>query len=161
METKTCPSCGADVPAVANRCRHCFHDFHVKAPARGRGAASFVAALAGMAVVSAATFWWMSQQPTDTQILVDGSSRTIQWVQQFQDGDLKTDRVAFDDVVRVEYRVSGMGDNEIAVVLADGGRKVVEARRNQNLQLKAEEYAKLIGKPLELKDETKAAFGDR
>lgn len=161
METKNCPSCGADVPAVANRCRHCFHDFTVKPTPRGRGAASIVAVLAGMAVLSALTFWWMSQQPTDTRILVDGGSRTIQWVQQFEDGDLKTDRVAFDDVARVEYRVSGMGDSEIAVVLANGDRKVIETRRNQNLQLKAEEYAKLIGKPLELNDETKAAFGDR
>ena len=27
MSTKTCPSCGADVPEAAPRCKHCFHDF--------------------------------------------------------------------------------------------------------------------------------------
>ena len=27
MATKTCPSCGEDVPVAASRCKHCFHDF--------------------------------------------------------------------------------------------------------------------------------------
>lgn len=161
MDTKNCPSCGAEVPASASRCRHCFHDFTAAPPRRSGGMLALLGAIAGMSVVGVVTFWWLSQQPTDTQILVDGSSRTVQWVQQFQDGRLATDRVSFDEVVKVEYRIGRMGDNEISVILGNAERKVVESKRNQGLQLKAEEYARVIGKPLEVRDETDAATAPR
>lgn len=160
MDTKTCPSCGTEVPAVATRCRHCFHDFAEDAKrASTGGPLLLLAAVAGMALLGAGTFWWLSQSPTDTRILVDGTTRTVQWVEQFQDGRLETDRVSFDDIRRIELHVAHNGDNEIIVHTASGEAKVVESHRSTNLTLKAEEYARMMGLTLEVRNDTKSPFG--
>ncbi len=160
MDTKTCPACGTEVPSVANRCRSCFHDFTEKKPGfNASGPLTVLAGLALVALVGAGTFWWLSTRPTDTRILVDGASRTVQWIEQYQDGRLHTDRVKFDDVRKIVLRISPGGGNVISVHLADGSTRVVESNRTINLQLKAEEYARIVGLPLEVQDETRLTFG--
>ena len=47
MATKTCPSCGEDVPVVADRCKHCFHDFN-EAPPKKSGLFGLMLLLAAM-----------------------------------------------------------------------------------------------------------------
>ena len=81
MSTKDCPSCGAEVPASATRCKECFHDFTED----GRRGFSFLGplialgALAGMALIGALVLLVIFMQPVEHHTLVDESTRSIVW----------------------------------------------------------------------------------
>lgn len=154
MQTKTCPSCGAEVPAAASRCRECLHDFDEPVRKAGGGAMPLLIAVAAMAIVGAATFWYLSQQPTDQRILVDEESHTIQWVTRYQDGKLSTDRLPFSDVEKVVYVVTSTGSHEIYAVTRTGERKLIQQHPDRNLQLDAQNYADVMDKPMEVEDKT-------
>ncbi len=141
---KTCPSCSEDVPVGASRCKACFHDFDATQRSRTAGPLLLLAVAAGMAVIGAGTFYYLSSMPTDTRILVDQDSRTIQWIRQFSDGKLQTDRVAFDDVVKLEYVITSAGDFQILAVTDSGDRKIVQEDANRPLATVAEKYASLM-----------------
>jgi hypothetical protein len=158
MDTKTCPSCGTEVPTAASRCKVCFYDFDAEAQTKSNPLVGLLALLAGMALMVAGTFYYISSQPTEQRILVDESSRTIQWVSQFQDGSLKTDRLAFDDVSKLEYVITNTGDFEIIAITHTGDRKQVQFDPDKPLRGQAEKYAELMQKPLEMVDNT-TGFG--
>jgi hypothetical protein len=151
VQTKTCPSCGAVVPVVAYRCKECFHD--LAPPPPRTGPMPLLAAVAGVAVLAAGTFWLLSQRRTDEQILVDETSHSVQWIHQFADGHLETDRLPFDQVSRIRYEVEG-GEQRIVAVTTDGAEKVVEHTKEQQLASKAAKYAEMMQKPLEVADGT-------
>lgn len=154
METKTCPSCGSEVPVAASRCKTCFHDFD-EAPPRGNGGPIWIlGALALMAMIAAGVFYWRSTLPTDQRILVDKETETVQWVTQFSDGTLKTDRIAFADVVKLEYVIGSTGTHEVVAITTSGDRKVIESHPEKGLQLQAERYAQVMDKPLSVVDNT-------
>lgn len=153
METKTCPSCGAEVPVVATRCKSCFHDFDAPPTTSGSPMALLIA-LAASIVVAGVAFWYLSQRPTDQKILVDQETRTVQWLTQYQGERLDVDRVTFDEIDRLEYVVTYGGDYEIAAFTRDGERKIIEAHPDRPLELQAERYARIMDKPLDKRDET-------
>ena len=70
---KVCPTCGAEVPKVAKRCKDCFHDFESKSGGGGIGWAGPIAllgALAGMVVVANITLLWIVSRPQDQHIQI-------------------------------------------------------------------------------------------
>jgi hypothetical protein len=154
MSTKTCPSCGAEVPVSAQRCKDCFHDFNA-APARGGGGKGVLILLATLAAMAIAGSWivsWMSSFPTSIRTLVNGENKTIQVIQQFQDGRVETDQVTFDQVARIEYSAGGQGFFELTAVTSDGKRLILAHDPKNPLGAEAESYAKRINKPLETID---------
>jgi hypothetical protein len=148
---KTCPSCGAEVPAAANRCKECFHDF-TEVPPRSSSPVALLVALAAMAIVGSLTFWYLTGMPTDQRILVDEGSRTVQWVKQFQDGTLDSERISFDDIGKLEYVVTSSGDFEIVAITLSGERKLIQQDKDKPLELQAERYARVMGKTLDKVD---------
>ena len=153
MATKTCPSCAAEVPVAARRCKECFHDFNETKP-RNAGPISLLFAVAIMAMLGFATLWYVTSQPTDSRILVDESTRTVQWIKQFQDGSHESEKIDFDEIGRLEYVITSGGDFEIIAVTLGGERKVIEQNKNKPLQLKAERYARMMEKRLDIVDNT-------
>lgn len=154
MSTKTCPSCGTDVPVSAQRCKDCFHDFTAE-PQRGsggRGILILLATLAAMAVAGAWIVSWMSSFPTSIRTLVNGENNTVQVIQQFQDGRVQTDQVTFDQVAKIEYSAGGLGYFELTAVTTDGRRLTLAHDATKPLGAEAESYSKRIGKPLETID---------
>jgi len=152
MDTKTCPSCGTEVPSAATRCKTCFHDF-TEEPVRNGSPVALLVALALAVVIAAGAFWYVSQIPTDKRILVDQETQTIQWITQFSD-HLETDRVTFAEITKIEHIVTSSGAYQIVAVTTSGDRKVVEEDRSKSLALQAQRYAAMMQKPLENKDET-------
>lgn len=151
--TKICPSCGAEVPSAANRCKECFHDFS-EAPTRRSGPVALLFSLAAMAVVGSVTFWYLTGQPTDQRILVDEGSQTVQWIKQFQDGTLQSEKISFAEIGKLEYVVTSGGDFEIVGITLTGERKVIQQSRDKPLELEAERYARVMGKTLDKVDNT-------
>lgn len=157
VESKTCPTCGTEVPVVANRCKSCFHDFRA-APKKASALWPALIALGIMGAAGGGTMYWLAQQPTDQRIHVDGPNQVVQWITQFQDGRLETDQISFDQIAKLEYTVTRMGEHEIAAITVDGRRKILASDPDRALELQAQSYADLIKKPLEVKDETSSVM---
>jgi len=158
MRTKECPSCGLTVPASASRCKDCFHDFADVQPRRSNGPLAILASLAAMATIGAVTFWWIAGTPLDEKILVDGESESVVWTRKYRSG-LETDRLRFDEISKLQYVIRSNGTYAVVAVTTTGGEKVV-AQDVRPIKSTAEQYAKLMEKPLEEVDQT-GGFGKR
>jgi hypothetical protein len=147
----TCPSCGTPAPAGARRCKECFHNYADTKPAQSL-AQQFLPILTAVALISvglAATVGWMVAQPVDERSLVDASQRQIQWVRTYKDGRLETRSIAFDDVKAITLHLATGGQSRIEVTDKSGSSLVIDAAVGKGLQARANEYARMIGKPLE------------
>jgi len=151
MSTKECPSCGAEVPAAATRCKECFHDFTAEPP-KGRGllvALAVLASVAAMAVVGSVVLFVVFMQPVEERILVDEDTQSVVWTTKYRTG-IETDRLMFTDIVKLEHH--GRGDVfQVVAVTTDGERKVIH-EDHRPLDTEARYYARLMNKPLEEPD---------
>jgi len=145
---KTCPSCGTEVPQAAVRCKSCFHDF-TEVKKSGGSPLMLLGAAAVIVMIFAGTFYAVSQRPLESHTLVDEASQSIIWTTRFRD-KTATDRVSFNDVIRLEYSVNDEGDFEIVALTTDAERKVIAVSEGRPILQKAQQYSDMIGKPLEI-----------
>jgi hypothetical protein len=148
MSTKDCPSCGAEVPASATRCKECFHDF----TSDQQKGFSFVGPLivlgsvAAMAIVGSIVLVLVFIQPIEQRILVDEDTRSIVWTTKRRTG-IETERVMFDQVVKLEHSGSG-GTFQVIAITTDGDRKIIQ-EDSRPLDMEGRHYANLMEKPFE------------
>ena len=62
MATKTCPSCGEEVPVAAGRCKSCFYDFNEEPEQNKSGMMGLLVLFAAMAMVGMGVFWYLHTQ---------------------------------------------------------------------------------------------------
>ena len=149
---KECPSCGVSVPDSAARCKDCFHDF-LETPPKKSSPVALLAAMAGMAVIAAGVFWYVGTLPTEERILVDKATQSIVWTRQFRD-TVETERLDWNKVAKLEYLIASGGRYAISAITLGGDRKLVQESRGEPIRVTAEQYARLMDKPLEIVDET-------
>lgn len=149
VATKTCPSCGAEVPAAATRCKHCFHDFTAEPP-RKNGLLIILGFLAVMVTIGFGSFAYVFHFTTADKYLVDAETKSIIVTRKSASNDVTSDRVTFDQVKRIEYVVGGEKSTyEIVAVTNDNDRLII-ARSNDNpLEADATHYGNVMGKPVE------------
>lgn len=147
--SKTCPSCQAEAPLSATRCKSCFHDFSARrwsfGPAAVFGAMAFMMFLAALLFTVIGTF------PVDERVLVSAETNSIVIITKYRSGDT-TDRIPFSDVIKLEH---GLNNNnyEITAVTLSGERRVI-ATGSDSLMPKADGFALMMGgKPVERLDE--------
>jgi hypothetical protein len=153
VKTKDCPSCGEEVPKVAYRCKHCFHDFD--APAKSTSWAGPIALLvsfAAMAVVGAVTLFVIVSRPIEERILVDQDTKSVIWTTQYRTG-ITTDRLMWSDIISLEYALRNNGTYAVRAITTDGDRRVIHEGTSP-LTSQANQYAELMGKDLAVVDET-------
>ena len=148
---KTCPSCGAEVPSSAARCKDCFHDFTAQ-QGRNWGPIMLLGTIAGMTLIAAVAFFIVALGPTDQLILVDEETKSVVITTQYRQGP-STERIPFSDIVKLEH-VSEGGTYSIVAITTDADRKVIMQGTKEPLYLEAERYAKVMEKPLERVGET-------
>lgn len=153
---KSCPSCGADVPVVATRCKECFHDFS-EVKRRKSGPMVLLASFAFMAVLGAVTFYFITQQPIERRILVDEETQSVVFTTQFRSGPV-TERLLWSEIGKLEHITAPNGTFEVVAIKLDGSRKTIQESGDKPLTNIAEHYSTLMDKPLELIDNT-AGFG--
>ena len=156
---KECPSCGAEVPASAKRCKECFHDFDE--PAKGTnwaGPIALLMSLAAMVAVALVVLLWIVMQPQEQRILVDQESQSIVWTRTYVTGTT-TDRLKFTDVRQLEYVQHASGGYEIVAITGDGSRKTIEESANP-LTGQAKQYSELMEKELTVIDNTRGFGGN-
>lgn len=156
---KECPSCGAEVPTSAKRCKECFHDFEELPPSKGiAGPIALLVSVAGMVLVSLVALVWIVMQPQDAHTFVDQDTQSIIWTRTYVTGTT-TDRIEFKDVQRLEYVVYASGTHEIAAVGVDGSRRVVLSSESP-LRGDADKFAALMEKPVVTIDNTRGFGGN-
>ena len=150
--TKECPSCMADVPEAALRCKHCFHDF-TEEPAKRSGLIGLMVTIAAMAIVGAATFAYIFYFNAAEKIVVDAETQSIVITRKTAT-ETSTERVEFAKVEKVEHVMGGdQAMFEIVAVTLDGSRYIVERSDDKPLTGKAEHVAAAtpcasLGQPL-------------
>ena len=146
MATKNCPSCTADVPVEAFRCKHCFHDFHAAPKERG-GPLILLGFLAAMLAVGGGVMAWIHETRSQETSLVDDETKSIIFTRKSASG-VETERVTFDSIKQLEYIIGG--DNamfEIVAVTADERRYSIKYSDKQ-LKGEAGTISRLMGKDL-------------
>lgn len=158
LNTKTCPSCGADVPTVAKRCRECFHDFRAKK--EGIPWLNALLILAGvlglMAVLGAATLGSITSFPLDQKIQVHQETNYIITTTQYVSG-VRTDRVPFNQIKSIEHVIVGNGNFEIRAHKQGGGYLLL-ARSKKSRKNDAQTFADVMGKPFDETDNSPRGF---
>ena len=158
MSTKTCPSCGADVPEAAPRCKHCFHDFTEVAPRSSSGLMGLLGLIAAMAVVGAIFFYLMRENQASEHIVVDKETTSIIFTTKYADRT-ETDRISFNDVAKVEMIVGGdIATFEVYVVTLSGESHMVNQSKEKTLRGYAERIASVMDKPY-IERSVKRGFG--
>ncbi|TVQ92698.1 MAG: zinc ribbon domain-containing protein [Deltaproteobacteria bacterium] len=158
MNTKTCPSCGAEVPTVAKRCRDCFHDFRPKSGGSSWSTAVLVltGCVAIMAVLGAVTLGAITNFPLEEQLQVNKETRYVIATTQYVSG-VRTSRVSFDEISHVEHLIVGNGNFEIRAHKQSGGYLTL-ARSKKSRKHDAENFANLMGKRFEETDNSPRGF---
>ncbi len=115
---------------------------------------SLLVALAAMAVLGAVTFWFVSQRPLSQKILVDEETRSVIFTTEYRTGP-EADRLAWDNIVKLQHVTTGAGDFEIVAITTDAERVIIQSSSESPLSGTASHYAKVMEKPLELVDDTR------
>ncbi len=147
MSKKDCPSCGAQVPVEAHRCKHCFHDFS-ETPKRKTGPVVFLGFVAAMMCAGAGLTWYNYQEQALDRILVDPETRSIVVARKTAE-TMDSERVGFDRIEKVEHVMGGEESMfEVVAVTLEGQRYVVQSSDERPLTIAAQQIAQVIGKPL-------------
>lgn len=155
MNTKICPHCNAEVPSVANLCKHCFHDFNVPVAKKKSPLFPILLLAVGMAIVSAAAFGYVRGQQRTYNITVDEETKSFVFTTKYADRT-EADRVYFKDVTSVEYAKNTQPRPfEIAIVTAEGDRFVYK-QSGEPLDYDANVLSEKLGKPLAVRDSYEA-----
>lgn len=151
MNTKVCPNCNAEVPAVANLCKHCFHDFNVPPPKRKSPLFPILFLAVGAAIVSAGAFGFIRSQTKSFNITIDEETKSFVFTTKYTD-HTEADRVYFKDVTAVEYKKNTQPRPfEVAVLTKEGDRYIYQ-QSGEPLDYQANQLAEMLGKPLSVQD---------
>ena len=147
MASKDCPSCGTTVPVEAFRCKHCFHDFSDQ-PRKSSGPMVLLGFFAAMAIVGAATFWWVFNRQAQERIVVDAETQSIVITRTSGSG-VDSKRIDFANVEKVEYVMGGENAMfEVVAVTLTGSRHIVQQSNDTSLSASADRVSRIVGKPL-------------
>ncbi len=151
MSTKLCPNCGAEVPSVANLCKHCFHDFNMVVAKKKSPWFTLLTLAASTAIVAAIAFSYIHSQSRTFKISVNKETEQIVFVTKYAD-HTESDTVPFRDVSAVEYVMNARPRPfEIAILTTRGERHVYQ-QGDEPLDLPAAKLGEFLGKPVVTKD---------
>ncbi len=149
MDHKTCPSCNADVPVEASRCKHCFHDFSEVPKKKGNPMVALLGFILLLCVVGGGTFYFIGQRSASERTVVDPETQSIVFTKKFAD-HTETNRVAFSEIAKIEHIFGGPHATfEVVAVGNDGTRYTIKESNDTTLAGDAEQMASIMKKPLE------------
>lgn len=151
MATKTCPSCGADVPVVASRCKHCFFDFTADT-AESKKSNAIVGLLGFIFVlllIGAGTAYSLAGSQKAEKVIIDQETKSIIYTRTSATGT-ETERVNFDQIEKVKHIIGGEDAMyEVIAVGRDGKDYRLKLSPDQNLNGDGAHLAKIMNKPFE------------
>lgn len=151
MSTKICPNCNAEVPSVANLCKHCFHDFNTIPPKKKSPWFTLLVLAASTAIVAAMAFSYIHSQSRTFKISVNKETEQIVFVTKYAD-KTESDTVPFREVSAIEYVQNARPRPfEIAILTTHGDRHVFQ-QADEQLDVQARQLGEFLDKPVVTKD---------
>jgi hypothetical protein len=151
VSKKTCPSCGAEVPSAASRCKHCFHDFAEGDDAPKKTSGIVVLAVLIVALLGAGFgIAWYAQKNiwVKQNIVIDQETQSVVWTRTTADGT-STERLPFADIKELEFVIGGKKATwEVYAVKHDGDKKILNQSDDGTLDGYADHLAHVMEKPL-------------
>lgn len=147
MSHKICPNCNAEVPSVANLCKHCFHDFHTVVAKRSSPLWPVLFLAFGSGVVSAMAYQSMHADSRTSRVAIDGETERIVFTDVYSDGPV-SQQVFFKDIESVEYKMDGSPRPFEVAVITSAGDRFVMSQADEPLDFKARQVADMLDKPL-------------
>ncbi len=151
MSTKICPNCSAEVPAIANLCKHCFHDFHYVPPKKKSPLWTVLFLILGTSVVAAMVFAHIYSRQKVMHISLDRETKSIVFTTKYPDRT-DADRVNFGDIASVEYLKNATGKPYQVWVVTTSSKRFLYAESNDMLTTEAHRLAETISRPLVERD---------
>jgi len=150
VSKKTCPSCGAEVPTAASRCKHCFHEFSAdEGPKKSNGLILLAATIAAMVCVGAAAMWFIvHHQAVKRNVVIDQETASVVWTRTTSQGT-ETDRLPFADIKEIEFVIGGKRATwEVYAIQLDGDKKLLHQSSEATLEGYADHISHVMEKPL-------------
>ncbi len=147
MSTKICPNCNAEVPAIANLCKHCFHDFHVVPPPKKSPFWTLLFLALGTSFVAAMVFAHIYGQQKVMTNVVDKETKSIVFTTKTPD-DVTSERVYWKDVSAIEYLTQTRPLSQQLWVVRTDSKRFLYSESNENLTIDAHRLSETVGKPL-------------
>ncbi len=150
MSKKTCPSCGAEVPTAASRCKHCFHEFGSDdVPKKSSGLILLVGTIVAMLCVGAAAMWFVvNHQAVKRNVVIDQETASVVWTRTSSQGT-ETERLPFQDIKELEFVIGGKRATwEVYAVKLDGDKKLLHQSDEGSLEGYADHLAHVMEKEL-------------
>jgi hypothetical protein len=143
------------VPTAASRCKHCFHDFDAEEIAKKglSGPVLLLMSAAAMAVLAATVLGVVVSWPIEERILVDQDTQSVVWTKKFRTR-VETDRLAWNQITKLEYVISQNGSFSIDAIDMNGERHTIQSGKSP-LSSEADKYSQIMEKPLEEVDNTR------
>ena len=155
MSTKICPNCENSVPAVANLCKHCFHDFHVVVPKKKSPLFPILLFAVGSALVSAMAYGYIHSQNRTFNISIDQETESMVFTTVFSDRT-EAERVYWKDVSTIEYvKNTSPRPFEVAVLTTRGDR-FIYLQSGEPAEYQAQQLADSIKRPMIVRDDSGA-----
>lgn len=158
MSTKICPNCNAEVPAIANLCKHCFHDFHIVPPKKKSPLWTLLFLAVGTALVMSMVFAHIYAQQRLVNITIDKSTESIVVVTTFPEKEAdgrnrqETVRVPWKEVASIEYiKNTEPAPYQVWFITTNGDRYEYTEGRDL-LDIEAQRLSDTIHKPVIIKD---------
>lgn len=151
MATKTCPSCGAEVPTAAARCKHCFFDFSAEGSEAKRGNAivGLLAFILVLLLIGLGTSRLLLDFQKAEKVIVDEETKSIVYTRTSATGT-ETERVNFSKVAKVQHVVGGEGAMYTVIAVGtDGKNYLLKLSSSESLAGDAAHMAALMDKPYE------------
>jgi len=150
VSKKTCPSCGAEVPTAASRCKHCFHEFGSDdVPKKSSGLILLVGTIVAMLCVGAAAMWFVvNHQAVKRNVVIDQETASVVWTRTSSQGT-ETERLPFQDIKELEFVIGGKRATwEVYAVKLDGDKKLLHQSDEGSLEGYADHLAHVMEKEL-------------
>jgi len=147
VATKSCPSCMAEVPVEAFRCKHCFHDFNSTPKKSGAGPIVLLAFLAVMMAGGGGLMAYLHETRSMDNSVVDKDTQSIV-ITRKSATKVDTERIPFDDVKHVEYITGGSKAMFEIVAVTNSDKRYTIKYSDKQIKGNAEQIARLMKKDL-------------
>jgi ribosomal protein L40E len=156
MNTKICPNCGAEVPTIANLCKHCFFDFNLPPPKRQSPLWPILFLAFGTSMVAAASYAYQHTTGASRRVTVDEETESIVFTITYADRT-EAERIRFKEISSIELDRNASPMHYEIEVISTGGERFVFAQSNSPLEMEAQKLAETTGRPLVVKDDSPGA----
>lgn len=151
MNTKICPNCNAEVPEVANLCKHCFHDFNLPPPKKNSPFWPVLIGAFSVAVFAALIYGYAAQQMSKTEIFLDPETESLVVTTIAWDKSISAERIRFKEISSIELNRNASPMHYQIDVITVKGEHYVYAQSNAPLETDAQRLADTSKRPLVIK----------